>query len=105
MPLEGVAKLSLDIDALQARRNRFVAGLRECGYEVHAPEGAFYLTPKTPIKDDAKFAQELAKEGVFCLPGHVAQMPGHLRASVTASDEMIERALPKFADVYRRFAG
>ncbi len=103
--LERVEKLSLDVDVLQARRDRFVAGLRSSGYEVHAPEGAFYITPKTPIDDDSKFAQELAKEGVFCLPGHVAKMPGHLRASVTASDEMIERALPKFADVYRRFAG
>ncbi len=98
-------ELSLDIDELQARRDRFVAGLRNSGYQVHLPEGAFYVTPKTPIDDDAKFAEELAKEGVFCLPGHVVQMPGHLRASVTASDEMIERALPKFSEVYRRLAG
>ncbi len=103
--LDRLEKLSLDVDELQARRDRFVAGLRNSGYEVHAPEGAFYVTPKTPIDDDATFAKELAKEGVFCLPGHVVQMPGHLRASVTASDEMIERALPKFADVYRRLAG
>ena len=103
--LEHIDELSLDIDELQARRDRFVAGLRRGGYEVHVPEGAFYITPQTPIKDDAKFAQELAKEGVFCLPGHVAKMPGHLRVSVTASDAMIERALPIFADVYRRFAG
>ena len=103
--LDRLEKLSLDVDELEARRDRFVAGLRSSGYEVHAPEGAFYVTPKTPIDDDALFAQELAKEGVFCLPGHVVQMPGHLRASVTASDEMIERALPKFADVYRRLAG
>ena len=61
------------------------------------------MTPKTPTKDDAKFAEELAKERVFCLPGHVVQMPGYLRASVTASEEMIERSLPVFADVARRF--
>jgi aspartate aminotransferase len=103
--LERVEKLSLDIVELQARRDRFVTGLRACGYEVTVPEGAFYLTPKTPIKDDAKFAQELAREGVFCLPGHVAKMPGHLRVSITARDEMIERALPIFANVYRRFRG
>ena len=39
---------------------------------------------------------------MFCLPGHVVHMPGHLRASVTASDAMIERALPRFAAVHRR---
>lgn len=100
--LEG---LSLDLGMLQARRDRFVAGLRKAGYEVRTPEGAFYLMPKTPIADDARFAGELAREGVFCLPGHVVHMPGHLRASVTASDRMIEQALPRFAAVYRRFAG
>lgn len=99
--LEG---LSLDVDELQGRRDRFVAGLREAGYEVRVPEGAFYITPKTPIGDDARFARELAAEGVFCLPGHVVHMPGYLRVSVTANDAMIERALPKFAKMYRRFA-
>ena len=103
--LERIEKLSLDIVELQARRDRFVTGLRDCGYEVESPEGTFYITPKTPINDDAKFAKELAKEGVFCLPGHVANMPGHLRVTTTATDEMIERALPRFANVYRRFAG
>ena len=67
--LDRLEKLSLDVDELEARRDRFVAGLRSSGYEVQAPEGAFYVTPKTPIDDDALFAQELAKEGVFCLPG------------------------------------
>ena len=103
--LERIEKLSLDIVELQARRDRFVAGLRDCGYEVESPEGTFYITPKTPINDDAKFAKELAKEGVYCLPGHVANMPGHLRVTTTATNEMIERALPRFANVYRRFAG
>ena len=98
-------RLSLNVDELQARRDRFVAGLREIGYAVHVPEGAFYVTPKTPIDDDARFAAELAREGVFCLPGHVVHMPGHLRAPVTATAEMIEQRLPKFSDVYRRLDG
>ena len=61
------------------------------------PEGAFYVTPKSPIEDDVAFTDTLAKEGVFCLPGSVVKMPGHFRASLTASDEMVERALPIFA--------
>ena len=39
---------------------------------------------------------------MYCLPGHVAKMPGHLRVSMTASDEMIERALPKFGEALKR---
>jgi aspartate aminotransferase len=95
--LRDLEKMSLDVNALQRRRDRFVTGLRECGYEVRTPEGAFYITPRTPIEDDVAFADMLAKEGVFCLPGSVVHMNGYLRASMTASDDMIDRALPIFA--------
>jgi aspartate aminotransferase len=89
--------LGLDVGALQRRRDRLVAGLRECGYEVRPPEGAFYLTPKAPIEDDVEFADQLAQQGVLCLPGSAVKMKGYLRLSLTASDAMIERALPIFA--------
>jgi len=100
--LPELEKLSLDIGALQRRRDRFVKGLRECGYEVRMPEGAFYITPKAPIEDDIAFAEQLAQEGVYVLPGSVVHMDGYFRASVTASDEMVERALPVFAAVRKR---
>jgi aspartate aminotransferase len=74
-----------------------VSGLRDCGYEVRTPEGAFYVTPKSPIEDDVAFSDILAKQGVFCLPGSVVRMNGYFRASLTANDDMIDRALPIFA--------
>ena len=95
--LRDLEKMSLDVNALQRRRDRFVRGLRECGYEVRTPEGAFYITPRAPIEDDVAFSDILAKQGVFCLPGSVVGMNGYLRASLTANDDMIERALPIFA--------
>jgi len=95
--LPTLEELSLNVGDLQKRRDRFVQGLRECGYEVHSPEGAFYVTPKTPIDDDVEFANILAQKGVLCLPGSVVKMNGYLRASLTANDEMIQRALPIFA--------
>lgn len=95
--LRDLEKMSLDVNALQRRRDRFVRGLRERGYEVRTPEGAFYITPRAPIEDDVAYSDILAKEGVFCLPGSVVNMNGYLRASLTASDDMIERALPIFA--------
>jgi aspartate aminotransferase len=97
--LEG---LSLSLSDLQRRRDRLVSGLRESGYEVHIPEGAFYVTPKTPIEDDVEFCEILAQRGVLCLPGSVVKMNGYLRASITANDEMIERALPIFAAARNR---
>jgi len=100
--LADLQKLSLNVGELQQRRDRFVKGLRECGYDVHAPEGAFYVIPKSPIEDDVEFSNLLAEKGVLCLPGSVVKMNGYLRASLTASDDMIDRALPIFAAVRGR---
>lgn len=60
------------------------------------PEGTFYLLPRAPIADDLEFSQVLLRQNILCLPGSVTEMPGYFRLSVTASDEMIDRALPGF---------
>jgi aspartate aminotransferase len=97
--LADIQPLSIDIEHLQYKRDWLVSALRESGYDVHSPEGTFYLLPRSPIEDDRVFTQLLAQEGVLCLPGSVAEMPGYLRLSLTANDEMIEQAIPKFAQV------
>jgi aspartate aminotransferase len=66
------------------------------GYELAAPESTFYLLPKSPMPDDRAFCDRLAAEGVLCMPGSVFDLPGYFRISITASDEMITRALPGF---------
>jgi aspartate aminotransferase len=38
----------------------------------------------------------LADRDVFVLPGSLMGAPDYLRLSLTASDEMVERALPAF---------
>jgi aspartate aminotransferase len=92
--LEG---MSIDVKRLQARRDRMVDGLGAAGYDVHSPEGTFYLLPRSPDPDDTAFVERLAAEKVFVLPGTVVEMPGHFRISITGSDEMVERALPILA--------
>jgi aspartate aminotransferase len=88
--------LLVDVKALQRRRDRFVDELRSYGYDLHAPEGAFYLIPTSPDPDDEAFVERLAKDKVFVLPGSIVELPGRFRISVTGSDEMVERSLPVF---------
>ncbi len=95
--LEG---LSIDLQALQRKRDRMVAELRAIGYDVHVPEGTFYLLPKSPWVDDSAFCRLLVEHGNLCLPGAVLEFPGFFRISLTASDEMIERSLPGFAAAF-----
>jgi aspartate aminotransferase len=100
----GIAELeraTIDIAHLQEKRDWMVSALREMGYPLHTPEGTFYLMPQAPIPDDSAFLRLLAQYKVYCLPGWAIEMPGYFRISLTASDEMIERALPGFAAAHR----
>jgi aspartate aminotransferase len=92
--LEG---LSIDIAHLHHKRDWLVGALREMGYSLHIPEGTFYLMVRSPWEDDIAFTELLASHDILCLPGAVVEAPGHFRISLTASDNMIERAIPGFA--------
>ncbi len=95
--LPDLERLSIDIGHLQSKRDRLVGELREQGYDVHVPEGTFYLLPRSPLADDRAFVERLAGYKIFCLPGDVVEMPGYFRISLTANDDMITRAIPGFA--------
>ncbi len=95
--LADIDRLSVDIGKLEQKRDRMVRGLREAGYDLHVPEGTFYLLPKSPWPDDWAFTKHLAESDVLVLPGEVVEMPGYFRISITASDVMIDKALPVFA--------
>jgi hypothetical protein len=63
------------------------------------PEGTFYLFCESPGGDPDRFWNALADRAVFVMPGHVMEVPTHFRICLTASEPMIERSLPIFAEV------
>jgi aspartate aminotransferase len=73
-----------------------VEALTEQGYQVNLPESTFYVLGRSPVADDMSFAERLAADGVVVLPGSAFEMPGYFRLSLTATDAMIDRALPYF---------
>lgn len=95
--LGDLEQLSIDIGALQARRDRLVPALNELGYEATMPEGTFYTMARSPLADDVAFGEMLARHRVLVLPGTVVEVPGWFRVSLTASDQMVEDAIPRFA--------
>ncbi len=97
--LPEIDAMSIDLEHLQRKRDRMVDALREMGYEVHSPQATFYLLPRAPIENDLLFARTLAAQKVLVLPGVAVDMPGYFRISLTATDAMIDRALPIFAQV------
>jgi aspartate aminotransferase len=95
--LPEIDAMSIDLAHLQRKRDRVVEALTEQGYEVNLPESTFYVLGRSPVADDIAFAETLAADGVVVLPGSAFEMPGYFRISLTATDAMIDRALPHFA--------
>ena len=95
-------RLDAGIPALQARRDLVCDTLRGQGYELLVPEGTFYVMVRSPDPDDRAFCEGLAGDDVWVLPGSMFEAPGWFRISLTANDEMVDHALPRFEAAIRR---
>jgi aspartate aminotransferase len=91
--------LSIDQRALARRRDQLMPALTVNGYEPLPPEGTFYLWSKWPDGSPGQLWDELADRKVFVLPGSLMHAPGYFRVSLTASDQMVERAVRVFEQV------
>jgi len=94
--LADLDELSVDVKALQRRRDLLTEALRASGYELPTAEGTFYLLPTSPIPDDRAFVERLARDKVYVLPGSLVETPGRFRISITGNDDMVERSIPVF---------
>lgn len=94
--------LSIDQAALARRRDRLTETLIDAGFDVLQPEGTFYLWSQWPAGDPERHWNALADRKVFVMPGSIMGSPRYLRISLTASDQMVDRALPAFAAIAAR---
>ncbi len=90
--------LSIDQAALARRRDRLMKTLGEAGFDPLPPEGTFYLFSRWPDGDPEEIWNRLADRDVFVMPGSILAAPDYFRLCLTASDAMVERALPVFAE-------
>jgi aspartate aminotransferase len=91
--LQGV---TVDNTIYARRRELFCKVLREAGYEFVPPKGAFYLFPKSPIEDDARFVALLQEQKILGVPGRGFGMPGYFRLAFCVEDAVIERSAGAF---------
>ena len=96
--------LTADLSVYARNRELLVSALREMGYHVAEPGGAFYLFPRSLEPDDLAFSQRAKQFDLLLVPGSGFGAPGHVRIAYCVQTEMIRRALPRFkalADSYR----
>ena len=94
-----------DLAFYERNANILVPALREMGYHVPQPGGAFYLFPRSLEPDDLAFSERAKTDfDLLLVPGTGFGAPGHVRLAFCVDTGMIERSLPKFkalAESYR----
>ena len=96
--------MTSDLKIYEENAKIFVSALREMGYHVVEPGGAFYLFPRSLEPDDMAFSERAKKLDLLIVPGSGFGAPGHVRISYCVQTETILRSLPKFkalADSYQ----
>jgi aspartate aminotransferase len=94
-------KLSIDQAALARRRDSLTATLSRFAYAILPPEGTFYLWIRWPDGNAERMWNFLAERDVFVMPGSIMNANRYFRISLTATDDMITRALAAFEDAAR----
>jgi aspartate aminotransferase len=94
--LPTLLSLSYDDTWLLRWRERFVDQLSSFGYSAVQPEATLFIYVRTPDElEDFEFVERLAALGVLVLPAPIFHHRGFFRISLTGSEEMLERALPR----------
>ena len=85
-----------DFSIYKENRDILYKALKEFGYELTLPQGAFYIFMKS-LEEDAKLFVERAKEyELIFVPGDSFGFPGYVRISFCVSKETIVNSLPSF---------
>jgi aspartate aminotransferase len=92
----GLGDASVDVSLYEAKRDLLAAGLRAAGYDFALPPGAFYLFPKSPFADEARFTDILKEENILVVPGSGFGSPGYFRIAYCVDDRVIRGAMPGF---------
>lgn len=93
--------VSVNIKDYQDKRDLFFGALVKMGYEIIKPQGAFYLFPKSPVKDDVEFVKMLQSKNILTVPGRGFGRKGYFRISYCVQNKVIERSLEGFEEAIK----
>ena len=93
------AHLRPDLEAYDKNRRALYEGLKEMGYEMAKPDGAFYLFIKAPGGDAVAFSEKAKQKDLLVVPGDGFGCPGYFRICYCVSPEMIRKSLPVFQEL------
>lgn len=92
-----------DISVYETNKDLLLNSLREMGYQVVAPDGTFYMFPRSLEEDDTTFAERAKAHNLLIVPGCGFGCPGHVRISYCVPTERIEKSLPAFEALAKEY--
>ena len=92
-----------DISVYKTNRDLLYNALKEIGYEVVKPDGAFYLFVKALESDALSFAERAKKYELLIVPSDSFGYPGYVRISYCVKTEQIVNAIPAFEKLYNDY--
>jgi aspartate aminotransferase len=101
--IRSLQSVTVSVPEYQRKRDFVYGNLKQMGFSLLKPEGAFYVFPKSPIPDDVGFVKELQQRRVLVVPGIGFGLPGYFRASYCLDDKTLEGSMAGFREVARKF--
>lgn len=91
-----------DLSVYRSNRDQLIAILGEAGFEVAAPDGAFYVFMKTPEADELTFVDAARAENVLVVPGRGFGRPGFVRLAYCVSPDTVTRSAPAWKRIAKQ---
>ena len=92
-----------DLEVYKKNRDALYSALKEIGYDVVYPAGAFYLFVKALEDDAEKFAQVAKEYELLFVPSNSFDYPGYVRIAYCVSYKTIINSLPAFKKLFERY--
>jgi aspartate aminotransferase len=101
--VKNLQHITVSIADYQKKRDFLYGNLIKMGYSVIKPQGAFYMFPKSPLKDEVAFVNELRQWNVLVVPGRGFGTPGYFRISYCVDDKTLKGSLNGFKKAAKKF--
>jgi aspartate aminotransferase len=101
--VKNLQHITVSVADYQKKRDFLYGNLIDMGYSVTKPGGAFYMFPKSPLKDEVAFVEELQQWNVLVVPGRGFGTPGYFRISYCVDDKTLKGSLTGFKKAAEKF--
>ena len=99
--LGAVGNFSKELFLSYKRKRDIVFNMLKRHFNVIKPEGAFYIFPESPIKDNSsEFVKKAIEKGVLVIPGNVfSNRDSHFRISFASDDDILRKGCEILIDL------